>query len=239
MPYHASLMGEESVTDVVVMTVGQHDLGVLPKIGSPPELGLFRTRRGSCEYDVREYGERALGWLADLSRHTDPKRFAVDYELPIADKVLRHLEQRGEAVGRLVLLGTDQEDRDYRHTDTLPIAEFVEHLMRLRGHPSEVEVLGIHGDPTDHLAVFHQVHALLPTILGGAAGGAARRVVIATAGGTPAVGAVVALVFALVGAGQVDAWRMGEVEVGEVRVSRSGVVEPRGFGEVLAALGVA
>ncbi|TMC03750.1 MAG: hypothetical protein E6J41_26485 [Chloroflexi bacterium] len=207
--------------DVVIVSVGQRDVRTLPSTavrGTPPKLEHYRCPHpilgDGGGLDLRSYAARALSWF---QREDDRAGVAARVELPLLDKVLKHVAERQPGhPPALVLVTSDQPDAQFRPGDTVVLGELIKQVLEARPEQAvrKVVLFPVKANP---ILIMDVCEALRPLVglVGGATDRSVPYVAIAGQGGTPALSTAVAFLFAAVARGRVESdrarWEVGEL----------------------------
>lgn len=134
--------------------------------------------RANLPKDSRTLGEMIL---ADWGQYRD------DLHLPILVKALEAVIKKHSKVDHIVLFASDQRDKAYRHTDTLPFAQIVKQVLKERYGDwieTATEIITIADNPSDYDKMLHFYSEALQKLM--------QRfqsdiVYAAVSGGTPAM----------------------------------------------------
>lgn len=116
-------------------------ISFLANVGSRDVIAEGRT---NLPKDSRTLGEMILA---------DWEQYRSDLRLPILVKALEAVVKKHSKVDHIFLFASDQHDKAYRHTDTLPFAQIVKQVLKERYGgwiETATEIVTISDNPSDY-----------------------------------------------------------------------------------------
>lgn len=151
-------------------------ISFLANVGS---RDVIAEGRANLPKDSRTLGEMILA---------DWGQYRSDLRLPILVKALEAVVKKHSKVDHIFLFASDQHDKAYRHTDTLPFAQIVKQVLKERYGDwieTATEIVTISDNPSDYDKMLHFYSNALQKIADQLQGD--YSVYAAVSGGTPAM----------------------------------------------------
>ncbi|NJO85070.1 MAG: hypothetical protein HC828_21530 [Blastochloris sp.] len=151
-------------------------ISFLANVGS---RDVIAEGRANLPKDSRTLGEMILA---------DWEQYRSDLRLPILVKALEAVVKKHSKVDHIFLFASDQHDKAYRHTDTLPFAQIVKQVLKERYGgwiETATEIVTISDNPSDYDKMLYFYSNSLQRIADQLQGD--YSIYAAVSGGTPAM----------------------------------------------------